>query len=136
MIQKWIVDALRRSKQIWGIGNEWSIVVELMDNPGGSSSNMGAAHYSYRYLNATIDLRRTIKQSPLTRRLILHEVGHLAMAEIDEAVEKILVQVDSDRRGFFRELYEDAQEKFLQRTSRCFLDYAEGVDDGNGTGTD
>jgi hypothetical protein len=121
-----IVDAVAMGKKLWGIGPEWNVQIELRDNPGGSERNDGSTSYSYRYLNATIDLKRDHKDNPLFRKLIVHEVGHLAMAEIDEAVEKIIAHLPADDHKFMRELYEDAQEKFLQRASRCMVDYVEG----------
>ena len=107
---------------------EWHITAKLSDKPNGSADTAGSALTNFKYLNASLEFIDTLQPGNEAKAIVLHELGHVAHAEIDDAVDFILAQVDEDRRGHFRELYDEALERYLQRLSRSLVFYANRID--------
>ena len=116
---------IQQGRDLFALGGaEWHITAKLSDKPNGNPACAGSAKTDFKYLNASLEFADTLEPGPSTRGIVLHELGHVAHAEIDNAVDFILAQMDEERRDHFRELYDEAVERYLQRLSRSLVCYA------------
>jgi hypothetical protein len=116
---------VQQARDLLGVGGaEWHITAKMSDKPGGKESTDGTCSYDYRYLNASLEFNTRLEDGSAAREIALHEVGHIALSEIEEAFLGALKQVPEDRQDFFRELFDDAEERFLQRLSRSLVYHA------------
>ena len=121
-IPDWLFDCVQEVRDLFGLGGvEWSFCVKLSDKPGGRDNWEGSAATDYQYLDARLEFTDCIKPGNDAREAVLHEVGHVAHAEIDGVVDMILRQLDDERRSHFTELYTGAVERYLQRLSRALV---------------
>lgn len=121
-IPDWLFEHVQTARDLFGVGDVgWSIHVKMSDRPGGSASNDGWTHVNWKYLNADIEFSSTLEDGNAARVTATHEVGHIAMYEIDAVMNAILGQVDEDRREYLREEFIQAEERFLQRLARSFV---------------
>lgn len=117
-IKEWIA----RSRTLFGIsGVEYCFHIKMTDKPNGSPSSAGACTSNARYLIVDLEFQPDLEENQHGAAIVTHEVGHAAMMEIDDMVEMILQNVPHKDENFFRELYRDATERFLQRLSRSFV---------------
>lgn len=115
----WAIEEIKRARLAYSLGAEWFIQGKLVDNPGGEADFNGACKPDAIYLGAEIELARDLVNDELGRRVIWHEVGHVAMAQIDLVVKYILSNIyDDSQRAIFQQMYSDAEEQFLQRLTR------------------
>lgn len=125
----WIVEEIKRARTAYSLGPEWHIQAKLVDNPGGEEGFNGACKPDAVYLGAEIELARDLAEGELGKRVIWHEVGHAAMAQIDLVVRYILSNIyDESQKAIFQRMYDDAEEQFLQRLTRGL----QGVKDAPG----
>lgn len=123
-IPDWLFTYIQNARDLFGIGGvEWSIHAKLSDKPGGSAGNAGWTHTNFKYLNADLEFLNTLEPSKQTFATAVHEIGHVALFEIDSAMDAILMQIPEERREFMEEQYIAAQERYLQRLSRAFAHY-------------
>lgn len=121
-VPDFLISYIQQARDLFGLGGaEWHITAKLSDKPNGSAKTAGSASTDYQYLNASLEFIDTLEAGSEAREIVLHEIGHVAHAEVDNAVDFLLVQVDEDRREHFRELYNEAVERYLQRLSRSLV---------------
>lgn len=120
----WVVDEAQSARRKFGIDDGWQIYLEWVQTPGGNRESNGECATNSVYLDATIELRNKLEPGALAQRVILHEVGHVAFAEIDRLVEGYILPgvFDESQRETFRAMYIDAVERFLQRLVRGLVD--------------
>lgn len=122
-IPDWLFEYVQAARDIYGItGPDWAIRSKVSDRPNGKDVS-GSTITDARYMNANIVFSTDLEEGDRAREVVIHEIGHVAMFEIDGAFESLLAQVDEARREFLREVFEDAEERFLQRLSRSFVYY-------------
>lgn len=123
---QWLFELVQKARTVWGVnGADWHICTAVTDKPGGSADNDGSAKVDYKYLNANLEFNdRLLPDDSRSAEIALHEVGHVAMGELDSVVEEILNGiVDEGQTEVYRRLYRDAAERFLQRASRAMAYY-------------
>ena len=121
-IPDWLFAHIQQARDLFGVGGaEWHITAKMSDKPGGSSTSDGTCQFNFRYLNATLEFNTSLENNSNGHETAIHEVGHVALAEIEEVVEGIVMQIPEERRDFFREQFGDAIERYLQRISRSFV---------------
>ncbi len=119
-VPDWITQCIDEARGVFGVGAEWYVEVKMMDNPGGDGDNDGACRADAVYLNATLEFARDLEEGERGRRVIFHEVGHIALAQLNLAVGYILSGIfDESQREIFRKIYDDAEEQVLQRFTRA-----------------
>lgn len=130
---EWIVDAVQQARRFFCIGGaEWHINIHMTDKPGYSKTNNGSADTNSRYLNSTIEFNHDLEPDSRGRACVLHEIGHVAMYEIDDVIQRIIEQVPEDRQEFLRNLLDEVEERFLQRLSRGLVyELGLGVEESN-----
>jgi hypothetical protein len=115
-----IMEYAECARKLMGIAEDWRIDFYQSDCPGGHSDWNGCCAADSIYLNADITIARQYANTggPVVKQIVFHEMGHVAHAEVDHAVETILAQVDEKDRGYFTDLYHEATERYIQRQSR------------------
>jgi hypothetical protein len=119
-VPDWAKEAAQEAVNTFGLGSDWHIFLEWVQNPDGLRTIAGSCKSDSVYLNATIELRNNLEPGPKAKRVILHEVGHVALGEIDRIVGGYILEaiLSDDQRETLKSLYVDAQERFLQRLVR------------------
>lgn len=119
-VPDWVIDETQEARRKFGIDDGWHIYLEWAQTPGGNRESNGECTTNSVYLDATIQLRNKLEPGQLASRVILHEVGHVALAEIDRLIEGYVLPAifDEAQRETLRAMYIDAVERFLQRLVR------------------
>lgn len=119
VVPDWMDDELQAARHWFGLDASWFIRLELTSRPNGSAGLDGSVESDSVYLNATIQLKKGLENDGRGKRVILHEVGHVAHSEIDRIVFLALAEImDESQRDTLRQLYIDSVERFLQRLVR------------------
>lgn len=125
----WLLEEVQDARRLLGVGDDWHITVKVVDHPNGDADNDGTCYVSANYLNATIEFARDMTQNEQGRHVILHEILHVAYAEIDQVVKTGFSVLPKGERGRMKGLYEAAVERVLQRMSRAIARRVSPVDD-------
>jgi hypothetical protein len=117
---RYVLEYADEARKLLGVGSEWRIYYYQSDCPGGHTDYEGCCQADPIYFNADITIVRKYAESCglYVKQIVFHEMGHVAHAEVDHAVETILDQVDEKDRGYFTDLYHEAVERYIQRQSR------------------
>lgn len=118
---QWMTDAAQDARTLLGIDDGWRIVLELSDAPGGDAANNGAAACDPVYLNATITLSPNLQDDDDGRRVILHEMLHVALSPLYRVLYLGTRHQAKAARHALRDQYNDAEEQIIQRMSRAML---------------
>lgn len=119
-VPEWMEQEIQKARLTFGIDDFWLIFAGITQNPDGTRTANGAAIVDPIYLQATIELNSNLKTGSIATRTILHEVGHVAMFEIDHLVEQYILRavLDDTQAEVLRQMYKNAVERFLQRLTR------------------
>lgn len=120
---QWVTDYAQDCRQLLGIGDEWRIVIEMTDKPDGTPSVGGAVSIDAEYLNATIELNNESfkEEAAEGHQIILHEMMHVSLANYRMVIDQIFMRLPDDMQTMARIMIEQAEEQYIQRTSRAIL---------------
>lgn len=116
---EWLTDMVQDARRLLGVGDDWQVSVNVVRIPGGDAANDAACTPDAVYLNADLDFAPDLQPSETTRAIVLHEVLHIAHAELDALASVICEGLPKSERLRMRDLYDDANERTLQRISRA-----------------
>jgi hypothetical protein len=97
---------------------EWKIWVSEHDTPGGDSATAGSTDLDTRYLRATITLLRGLRPERV-REVLLHEMLHIALAWLDQAVRTIVMRLPADDQVHVFALYGEMEDQTIERLVRA-----------------
>jgi hypothetical protein len=97
---------------------EWDIFFCDHDSPGNDDKTDGFCELDTRYLRATITIRRGLKPDRM-KAVIFHEMLHVALAFLSQAVEYIQELVPKRLRRKAERWYMDAEEQTIERLTRA-----------------
>lgn len=118
---QWMTDAAQDARALLGIDDGWRIVLELSDAPGGDASNNASAACDPVYLNATIEVSPDLLEGDDGRRVILHEMLHVALSPLYRVLYLGTRHQAKAAKRALRDQYNDAEEQIIQRMSRAML---------------
>lgn len=130
MTPEWIKEYAQDCRQLLGIGDDWQITLATTDKPDGDSVNGGAAHIDAQYLNATVEVNTSFQElSDEARQLILHEMMHVSFGSYRMVIDQIIMQLPEAMREMAETMVSQAEEQYIQRTSRALLRTIKPSDD-------
>lgn len=115
----WIADLVTSTRSSIGVGSGWRINVSMIDPPPGDPLLGGECDMTPEYLDAELRFYHGIKDDAEGRRIVIHEVGHVLLGEIEWIVSCILGRVNKAERKILRQLYDDVVERTVQRLTRA-----------------
>jgi hypothetical protein len=104
-------------RTVFGLA-EWDIWLCEHDSPGEDDTTAGYCELETRYLRATITIRRGLRPARV-RSVIFHEMLHVALAFLAQAVEYIQELVPEKLRPRAERWYTDAEEQTIERLTRA-----------------
>jgi len=128
---EWLVELVQDTRRLLGVGGDWHVNLRVVDSPHDDPTNSAAVTPDGVYLIATIEVARDVENSDEGRRIVMHEVMHIAHTELDLIVSQILAGLPKRERRRFRKLYEDGVERFLQRTTRAMVRHIRPMEEGS-----
>lgn len=133
---QWITDAVQDARQLLGIDDGWHITIDMVDEPSGDRSYNGATTYSSVYLNAKIELAKDLENNAEGQRVVMHEVFHVALAQMYLAAGYTFNRLPKKQRKMARLIYNDAEEQFIQRATRAMQREIRPYKSDNGNGNE
>lgn len=131
MTPEWIAEYAQDCRALLGIGDDWQITVTMTDKPDGDSDHGGAAHIDAQYLNATVEVNNCfLEPSSEARQLILHEMMHVSFGSYRMVVDQLIMQLPDNMRLLAGVMVSQAEEQYIQRTSRALLRMVKSEGDG------
>lgn len=120
-VPEWVIHAIQAARLFYGLDVAWLIEVGMVDRPNDSDTTNGCCEADSTYLNARVDLKTGLDAGGEGRRVILHELGHVALAEVEEVILSIATTYIKDQatRTAFLLAHDRALERFLQRLVRA-----------------
>lgn len=123
MLPEWVSDYANDCRALLGVDDGWHIVLEAADDLDNAA---GETIANAAYLNATIRLRPDIRPGS-GHAYILHEMMHVALAQIDlVAMEAIKQLPECQAEAYLRALHV-ATEQSIQRMARALLRQVETI---------
>lgn len=123
MTPEWVTEYAQDCRALLGIGDDWHITIHMTDKPDGDPAVGGAASIDVQYLNASIELNSVILdvEDDNAHQIILHEMMHVALANYRMVIDQIFMQLPDGLKGMARVMVSQAEEQFIQRTTRAVL---------------
>jgi hypothetical protein len=132
-IPNWLFAYIQDARLIFGInGPDWHFHSKMSDRPGGKDI-VGTTDTNATYLTAYQEYATSLVEGPRAQETAIHEVGHVAMVEMDVAVQMMAEHLPEEVRKVLQEQYDSATERFLQRLSRSIVHYYLGGKHANAT---
>lgn len=126
-----MLPTVQRALQVWGIGEEWEIVLATGEAIPGDAQAVAACQVDTRYMQIVLHLAPSLLQHPDAEHIsqvIYHEVGHAALALAQQVVTQMLRVVEHYQgevvAGILRESYESEIERMLQRHTLALPHYS------------
>lgn len=121
----WLNTELDDARRLFLINDAWRIGVTIEE----SDEFDGECEPDAEYLNATIKFNAELgeKDECYRRRIVRHEVLHIALAEVDQVVEDMLCSLAQGEQMALRKAYRRSVERFIQRLTRGLM-YHEAAD--------
>lgn len=117
-VPEWIRAYACDVRDLFGL-SEWKLWVELSDTPGGKSHIDGNCNLDTRYLKAVISVRRGLTSKERIQAVVMHEMGHVLLARIDQCMDRLMDMIPDEQRVHAQQLYADAEESTLERLTRA-----------------
>ncbi len=120
---EWVKQYAQDCRVLLGIGDEWHISIFMNDRPDGMDTVGGSVQVDTQYFNAVIELRRDnfAEEDDEAHQIILHEMLHIALASYRLVVEQLFMGLPETMRAMAETMVSQAEEQFIQRTSRALL---------------
>ena len=99
---------------------EWRCWLRVADDPGGNEGADGMASQEPRYRKATITIRRGLSEQR-EREVIAHELAHILLGTVDQALNRIIDLVPEHQHEHAQELYSDGIEPVCERLAFAVL---------------
>jgi hypothetical protein len=130
MTPEWIKEYAQDCRQLLGIGDDWQVTITMTDKPNGNAANGGAAHVDAQYLNAIVEVNTEHQElSNKGQHLILHEMMHVSFGSYRMVIDQIIMQLPEAMREMAETMVSQAEEQYIQRTSRALLRTIKPSDD-------
>jgi hypothetical protein len=132
-VPSWLFAYIQDARLIFGInGPDWHFHSKMSDRPSGKDI-VGATDTNATYLTTYQEYNSSLEEGPRAQETAIHEVGHVAMVEMDVAVQMMAEHLPDDLRKVLQEQYDNATERFLQRLSRSVVHHYLGGNHENAT---
>ena len=118
----WITGLVASTRLSIGVGNEWKINVSMIDPPLGDPLLGGECDMTPEYLSAELRFYHGIQNDAEGRSIVIHEVAHVLLAEVEWIVSRILDRVNKTERKTLRPIYDDVVERTVERLTRSIVD--------------
>lgn len=103
-------------RDMLGLSN-WRIFVTEVENPCNEPTSAGTCVLETRYLRAHIEIRKTL-EGRRRREVLLHELFHVALAHINDTVERIAALLPETLQTPALEWYGIAEDQTIERMVR------------------
>lgn len=123
MTPDWITEYAQDCRNLLGIGDDWHITITMTDKPDGEEKVGGSVSVDAQYLNAHVELNNKffVEEDDEAHQIILHEMLHVALGSYRMVVEQAFTQLPDSFRDTADTMISQAEEQFIQRTSRAIL---------------
>lgn len=122
MTPEWIIEYAQDCRNLLGIGDDWQITVTMTDAPNNNKDNSGAAHVDAHYLNAIVEINtKHSEPSDKARHVIFHEMMHVALGSFRMVIDQLFLTTPEHMQTIGRVMISQAEEQYIQRTSRAIL---------------
>lgn len=122
MTPEWITEYAQDCRQLLGIGDEWRITITMTDKPHGDEKIGGSVDIDAQYLNAAIELNTSLlEHAEKMHQTILHEMMHVALGNYRMVIDQLTMQLPDAVRPLAYTMISQAEEQYIQRTSRALL---------------
>lgn len=113
--------------------NEWRVKYHLSLDPNHDSSLSYAAIIVDPQLNeALLSFRVDIKDTPGSRRDVIHELIHVKHGRVDEVVNQVIIeQLPEGQRDLAKRAYKAAYESFVHGVADSFFELEMDLDKAN-----
>lgn len=118
-VPDWMITYAQDVRRLVGVGDDWHIWLDLVDVPDGSPECDGSTDLEVRYLKARIAIRKDIETDERFRAVIMHEILHCALGQIDLAIDRVRDLVPERLRVHTFMLVGDAFEQTIERLTRA-----------------
>lgn len=119
-IPDWMEKYIQEARGLYGVGGpDWHFSAEIMDELEGHPTAAATTKTNYAYKNVEINFLSGYEEGEKAREDCHHEVLHVAHVELDQIVDSITAQLPKGKRKYFRQIYDDANERFVQTLARC-----------------
>lgn len=118
-VDKQLIEFIATMSGVLGLG-DWDIGLNVTDKPGGSDVWSAATSTDSEYLEAIIDLKPNLPFAADTRQLLIHELLHIALAELRATWLRGINSLDgaSETKDLIVKSAEYAENRAVQRLSR------------------
>lgn len=119
-----IRDLVNSGRVFLGVDPAWHIYLKMNEKPLGSDQNAGCAHCRPTYMNAHLEFAPCVEEETkkIRNEYVWHELMHVSMSEVDAVVDEIVAYLPKKKRKILKSKYDEAGERFIQRTIRGILD--------------
>lgn len=120
----WLIEAITDARRLFGVGDNWRITGVLQDDPGQDRDSDAACMPDVVYFNAELEFARDLANDERGRRVVMHEILHIAHSEIDWVIKSFV----GDNEIAWQ-MYEDSVERFLQCLTRGMVRHIAPIQD-------
>lgn len=118
MLPDWLEQYIQDTRRLFGIGDDWYIVVKLVPAPDNDVSKEGYCELNIRYRTAKIYLNSAMEEDGL-RHTSMHELLHVALAPLEINLLRVLDLVPEELRLHAQELFADGTEQSVETLTRA-----------------
>jgi len=118
---QWVKDYVQDCRRLLGVGDEWRILVHMVDVIPDNEDADGIVQADSRYFNATIHLLNSLQDDEYGHEACLHEVMHIALSPLSALFQQVLGDMSMAARMAVQEAYSNAEEQCIQRMTRAML---------------
>lgn len=124
---KWIMQHAQKCRVAFGVGTPFTVALRLLDTIEDDPGVHGQATTNYRYLRATVELRRDLEQAGDGPKIITHEFLHVAQHEQHLAIARILDLVPKKQRAHAQTLWDDHNERYVEQMAQALTPLLQGM---------
>lgn len=115
----WIFEYIKEGRRLFGVNDDaWHVFVKMTDRPLGSADNYGGCIPDSVYMNADLEFNETLVEGWHSKRVVFHEILHIAHSIVDHVVEDMIEELPDGKREIYRKLHVENLERFIQMVSR------------------
>lgn len=123
MTPEWITEYAQDCRRLLGVGDDWHITLTMTDKPNGDEKIGGSVSIDAQYLNAVIELNNKCfaEEDDEVHQILLHEMMHVALGNYRMVIDQIFMQLPDSVKDMAETMISQAEEQFIQRTTRAIL---------------
>ncbi len=119
-IPDWMEKYIQEARGLYGVGGpDWHFSAEIKDKLKGHPTAAAFTETNFVYKNVNMYFLSDCEDDNKSRENCHHEVLHVAHVELDQIVDSIIAQLPKGKKKYFRQIYDDADERFVQTLARC-----------------